>query len=63
MPIQILLDGTPAKPVGAVGLVGSVKVALRALLPAGQSVLLIFIFVYEPAVKPVIVIQPKVSAV
>ena len=39
------LDGKPAKPVGADGAVGSVKVALKALLPAGQDVLLTLIFV------------------
>ena len=63
VPTQIPLDGTPAKPVGAEGPVGSVKVALKPLLPEGQEVLLIFILVYAPAVKPVIVIQPEASAV
>ena len=63
VPIQILLEGTPAKLVGADGDVGSVKVTLKALLPVGQAVLLIFRLVYTPAVKPVIVIQPLASAV
>ncbi len=45
MPTQIPLDGKPAKPVGAAGAVGSVKVALKALLPDGQEVPLIFILV------------------
>ena len=45
VPTQIPLDGTPAKPVGAEGPVGSVKVALKALLPDGQEVPLIFILV------------------
>ena len=63
VPIQILLEGIPAKLVRADGAVGSVKVALKVLLPVGHAVLLIFIFVYAPAVKPVIVIQPLASAV
>ena len=45
VPTQIPLDGTPAKPVGAAGAVGSVKVALKPLLPEGHSVPLIFILV------------------
>ena len=44
VPIQTL-DGTPTKPVGADGAVGSVKFALRALLPVGQAALLILILV------------------
>ena len=39
------LDGTPAKPVGADGAVGSVKFALKALLPDGQVALLTLILV------------------
>ncbi len=45
VPTQIPLDGTPAKLVGAAGVVGSVKVALRPLLPDGQEVPLIFMLV------------------
>jgi hypothetical protein len=44
VPIQTL-DGTPTKLVGADGAVGSVKLTLKALLPDGQAVLLIFILV------------------
>ena len=39
------LDGTPVKPVGVNGGVGSVKVALKALLPVGQVALLTLILV------------------
>ncbi len=45
VPIQILLVGTPAKPIGAAGADGSVKLALKALLPVGQAELLIFMLV------------------